>query len=270
MTYHINVHFTLISTPQSQSKGGDSQKSTSTREALRQWEENTGEKASEATEVKLIGLQPPMEKLDASLQNLTACEWVHTVGGNWVRMNADEVRFEGMIRFTITSHYIPIKTNQVVDSRENSPDRHFFSSSSFLTSLTHVNSHNQENKNKTGVLSSGNSPSLLTWSRSSIILTTYAVFAFWASGGTTSRVWPAWYVCVCVFELVYVLPKFALIYNTKQLHLWITKHKHILLLPSFCRSGGVGRDAGAALDLLQPHRKAEGDRRVKEIEGNTV
>ncbi|XP_045127208.1 dynein axonemal light chain 1-like [Portunus trituberculatus] len=58
----------------SQSKGGDSQKSTSTREALRQWEENTGEKAGEAIEVKLIGLQPPIEKLDASLQNLTACE----------------------------------------------------------------------------------------------------------------------------------------------------------------------------------------------------
>lgn len=45
-----------------------------TKEALRQWEENTGEKVDEAKEVKLIGLQPPIEKLDTSLQALVACE----------------------------------------------------------------------------------------------------------------------------------------------------------------------------------------------------
>lgn len=59
---------------QSQSKAGDSQKGTSLREALKQWEENTGEKAAEALEVKLIGVQPPIEKLDATLQVLVNCE----------------------------------------------------------------------------------------------------------------------------------------------------------------------------------------------------
>nr|XP_053643296.1 dynein axonemal light chain 1-like [Cherax quadricarinatus] len=41
---------------------------------MRQWEENTGEKASDAVEVKLIGLYPPIEKLDSSLQALVNCE----------------------------------------------------------------------------------------------------------------------------------------------------------------------------------------------------
>ncbi|XP_069180603.1 dynein axonemal light chain 1 [Procambarus clarkii] len=58
----------------SQGKGGDSQKGTTIREALRQWEENTGERAAEATEVKLIGLYPPIEKLDSALQVLVNCE----------------------------------------------------------------------------------------------------------------------------------------------------------------------------------------------------
>lgn len=38
----------------------------------------------------------------------------------------------------------------------------------------------------------------------------------------------------------------------------------------FFRTGGVGGDTRAALDLLQPNRKAEGYRRVKEIEGNAL
>ncbi|XP_042205370.1 dynein axonemal light chain 1-like isoform X2 [Homarus americanus] len=58
----------------SQGKGGDSQKGTTIREALRQWEENTGEKATEAVEVKLIGIYPPIEKLDNALQTLVNCE----------------------------------------------------------------------------------------------------------------------------------------------------------------------------------------------------
>ena len=48
--------------------------STTIREALRRFEEDTGEKAHEATEVKLIGLHPPIEKTDANLQTLVACE----------------------------------------------------------------------------------------------------------------------------------------------------------------------------------------------------
>ncbi|XP_069950899.1 dynein axonemal light chain 1 [Cherax quadricarinatus] len=63
-----------IALSHSQGKAGDSQKGTSLREAMRQWEENTGEKASDAVEVKLIGLYPPIEKLDSSLQALVNCE----------------------------------------------------------------------------------------------------------------------------------------------------------------------------------------------------
>ncbi|XP_069988135.1 dynein axonemal light chain 1 isoform X1 [Penaeus vannamei] len=58
----------------SQGKGGDSSKGTTVREALKQWEEGTGQKAAEALEVKLIGLYPPIEKLDSSLQTLVNCE----------------------------------------------------------------------------------------------------------------------------------------------------------------------------------------------------
>ncbi|KAK3877599.1 hypothetical protein Pcinc_017679 [Petrolisthes cinctipes] len=59
---------------QSQGKSGEGQKGTSCREALKQWEENTGEKAVEAKEIKLIGIQPPIEKLDSSIQTLANCE----------------------------------------------------------------------------------------------------------------------------------------------------------------------------------------------------
>ena len=47
---------------------------TSIREALRQWEEDSGQKSHEAIEIKLIGIHPPIDKMDASLQTLTMCE----------------------------------------------------------------------------------------------------------------------------------------------------------------------------------------------------
>ncbi|PAA75139.1 hypothetical protein BOX15_Mlig002838g1, partial [Macrostomum lignano] len=49
-------------------------KATSIKEALAKWEEKNGAKASEATAVKLYGQIPPIEKMDASLSTLTACE----------------------------------------------------------------------------------------------------------------------------------------------------------------------------------------------------
>uniref|UniRef100_A0A8C2G368 Dynein axonemal light chain 1 n=1 Tax=Cyprinus carpio TaxID=7962 RepID=A0A8C2G368_CYPCA len=49
-------------------------KATTIKEALVKWEEKTGEKASEATAVKLYGQIPPIEKMDASLSNLVNCE----------------------------------------------------------------------------------------------------------------------------------------------------------------------------------------------------
>ena len=36
---------------------------TTIKQALKKWEEATGKKGSEATEVKLIGVYPPIEKV---------------------------------------------------------------------------------------------------------------------------------------------------------------------------------------------------------------
>ncbi|XP_037069857.1 dynein light chain 1, axonemal-like [Pollicipes pollicipes] len=49
-------------------------KGTSIKEAIKQWEEKTGQKATEATEVKLIGLFPSIEKMDAALNQLSLCQ----------------------------------------------------------------------------------------------------------------------------------------------------------------------------------------------------
>uniref|UniRef100_A0A1A8PM60 Dynein axonemal light chain 1 n=1 Tax=Nothobranchius pienaari TaxID=704102 RepID=A0A1A8PM60_9TELE len=44
------------------------------KEALSRWEKKTGEKASEAKEIKLYGQIPPIVELDPSLSTLTNCE----------------------------------------------------------------------------------------------------------------------------------------------------------------------------------------------------
>lgn len=49
-------------------------KGTTIKEALAKFEEKTGQKASEATEVKLCAQLPPIEKMDASLSTLVNCE----------------------------------------------------------------------------------------------------------------------------------------------------------------------------------------------------
>ncbi|XP_013862578.1 dynein axonemal light chain 1 [Austrofundulus limnaeus] len=49
-------------------------KSMTVKEALRKWEEKSGEKASEAKDIKLYGQIPPIEKMDSSLSSLTSCE----------------------------------------------------------------------------------------------------------------------------------------------------------------------------------------------------
>lgn len=49
-------------------------KGTSIKEALSKWEERNGNKASDSTVVKLCGELPPLEKMDASLSTLVACE----------------------------------------------------------------------------------------------------------------------------------------------------------------------------------------------------
>ncbi|GFR96805.1 dynein light chain 1, axonemal [Elysia marginata] len=48
-------------------------KGTTIKEALAKFEEKNG-KASDCKEVKLTGMYPPIEKMDASLSTLTSCE----------------------------------------------------------------------------------------------------------------------------------------------------------------------------------------------------
>ncbi|KAB7507011.1 Dynein light chain 1, axonemal [Armadillidium nasatum] len=67
--------------------------STSVREAIRQWEEEFGQKAHEAKEVKLIGLYPPIDKTDPSLQTLINCEKLiigDTLEQLWISYNQIE------------------------------------------------------------------------------------------------------------------------------------------------------------------------------------
>ncbi|KAK2191940.1 hypothetical protein NP493_42g08059 [Ridgeia piscesae] len=49
-------------------------KGTTIKEALAKWEEKNGMKPSEATRVELFAQIPPIEKMDASLSTLAACE----------------------------------------------------------------------------------------------------------------------------------------------------------------------------------------------------
>ncbi|XP_040598710.1 dynein light chain 1, axonemal isoform X2 [Mesocricetus auratus] len=49
-------------------------KATTIKEALARWEEKTGQRPSEAREIKLYAQIPPIEKMDASLSTLANCE----------------------------------------------------------------------------------------------------------------------------------------------------------------------------------------------------
>ncbi|XP_011926169.1 PREDICTED: dynein light chain 1, axonemal isoform X1 [Cercocebus atys] len=49
-------------------------KATTIKEALARWEEKTGQRPSEAKEIKLYAQIPPIEKMDASLSMLANCE----------------------------------------------------------------------------------------------------------------------------------------------------------------------------------------------------
>ncbi|XP_065919437.1 dynein axonemal light chain 1-like isoform X1 [Dysidea avara] len=49
---------------------------TSIKDALSKWEAKTGQKATEATCIQLNMLVPPIDKMDSSLNNLGACEWL--------------------------------------------------------------------------------------------------------------------------------------------------------------------------------------------------
>ena len=47
---------------------------TSIKAAIKKWEEATGSKASEAQEIKLIGVYPPIEKMEGPFHLLVNCE----------------------------------------------------------------------------------------------------------------------------------------------------------------------------------------------------
>ena len=49
-------------------------KATTIKTALKKWEEASGKKAAEATDIKLIGQYPPIEKLDGPFHILINCE----------------------------------------------------------------------------------------------------------------------------------------------------------------------------------------------------
>ena len=45
---------------------------TTIKQALKKWEETTGKKGSDATEVKLIGVYPPIEKVQTHFKTKTS------------------------------------------------------------------------------------------------------------------------------------------------------------------------------------------------------
>lgn len=49
-------------------------KATTIKEAIKRWEEKTGQQATTATEVSLIFQWPPIEKMDNTLSTLVNCE----------------------------------------------------------------------------------------------------------------------------------------------------------------------------------------------------
>ncbi|XP_047497724.1 LOW QUALITY PROTEIN: dynein axonemal light chain 1-like [Penaeus chinensis] len=84
------ISFGITSKDKGKRPAGDSSKGTTVREALKQWEEATrpGAQHSEALEVKLIGLYPPIEKLDSSLQALEVL--AETLEQLWISYNLIE------------------------------------------------------------------------------------------------------------------------------------------------------------------------------------
>jgi hypothetical protein len=49
-------------------------KPTTIKEAIQKWEEKSQQKSVEAKDIKLNGMFPPIEKMDASLSTLANCE----------------------------------------------------------------------------------------------------------------------------------------------------------------------------------------------------
>lgn len=49
-------------------------KATTIKEAIKKWEDKSGHQAATATEVSLMFMWPPIEKMDNTLATLTNCE----------------------------------------------------------------------------------------------------------------------------------------------------------------------------------------------------
>ena len=46
---------------------------TTCKEAIKKWEQETGQKPEDATEVKLIALRPPIDRMDENLNQFEQC-----------------------------------------------------------------------------------------------------------------------------------------------------------------------------------------------------
>jgi len=61
---------------------------TTIKEAIKQWEQREGKKPEEATEVKLIGMRPPIERMDENLNVFEACTKLSLSSNNIERVIA--------------------------------------------------------------------------------------------------------------------------------------------------------------------------------------
>lgn len=77
---------------------------TSIKQALKKWEEATGRKAAEAKEIKLIGVYPPIEKMEGPFHLLTNLERL-SLSSNMISTIANLQNFKNL-KVGETAHVI--------------------------------------------------------------------------------------------------------------------------------------------------------------------
>uniref|UniRef100_A0A2K5QEK6 Dynein axonemal light chain 1 n=1 Tax=Cebus imitator TaxID=2715852 RepID=A0A2K5QEK6_CEBIM len=81
-------------------------KATTIKEALARWEEKTGQRPSEAKEIKLYAQIPPIEKMDASLSTLANCEILSLGRNNIKNLNGLEAVGDTLEELWISYNFI--------------------------------------------------------------------------------------------------------------------------------------------------------------------
>uniref|UniRef100_A0A2I3SIL2 Dynein axonemal light chain 1 n=1 Tax=Pan troglodytes TaxID=9598 RepID=A0A2I3SIL2_PANTR len=81
-------------------------KATTIKEALARWEEKTGQRPSEAKEIKLYAQIPPIEKMDASLSMLANCEILSLGRNNIKNLNGLEAVGDTLEELWISYNFI--------------------------------------------------------------------------------------------------------------------------------------------------------------------